>query len=84
MVGVGWRFGLATDAVEAIEIAEQHLRRIAGIGETVVGPRQILPGNRAHDVGRHQDHQLGALIDVVVALEQRTEDGKLPSSPESR
>src|SRR3984893_18052438 len=51
----------AANAVNAVEVAEQDLRRIARIGEAVVGLRQILLRYRAHDVGRHQHHQLGAL-----------------------
>ena len=48
-----------------------------GVGEAVVRPRQILLRDRAHDVGRHQHHQLGLPVDVVAALEQRAEHRKL-------
>src|SRR5580692_667106 len=71
-----WR-RIAADAVDAIEPAEQDRLGVAGIGETVVGPRQILLRNRAHHIRRHQHHQLGLLIDIVAALEQRSENGKL-------
>ena len=57
--------------------------RIGRVGEAVVGPRQLLLRDGAHDIGRHQDHQLGLAIDVVAALEQRAEHRQLhqPGKP---
>src|SRR5215470_20142471 len=49
------RLGAAGDPIDAVEPAEQHRRRIAGIDETVIGPRELLLGHGVHHVGRDED-----------------------------
>src|SRR5664280_636478 len=59
------RLGLAGGAVDAVEASQQHGGLIVGIGEAVVGPRQLFLRHRAHDIGRDQHHQLGLVVDVI-------------------
>ena len=67
----------AGHAIDAIEIAEQLGLRIGRRGEAVIRTRQVLLRHRAHDVGRHQHHQFGLVVDEVAAAEQRAEDRQL-------
>src|SRR3982074_2289233 len=53
------RVSLPGDAVDAIELAEQDARGVAGVGVAVVGPRQFLQRHGVHDIGRDQNHELG-------------------------
>src|ERR1035437_2978413 len=71
------RRGLAGGAIDAIEPSEQHGRLIVWIGETVIGPRQLLLRHRVHNVGRDQYHQLGLAVEVVAAREQCAENSHL-------
>src|ERR1700733_7710024 len=67
------RFGAAGDAVDPADLGEQ---RGLGIGrgcEPVVGARQFLLRHRPNHIGRHDDHQLGLVIDEVLAPEELAE-----------
>src|SRR5438270_7304781 len=65
--------GLARNPVNSVEVAEQDACRIAGVGKSVVGPRQVLERHRARHIGRHQDRELGLVVEEVAALEQRAQ-----------
>src|SRR5208282_6296060 len=58
------RLGFAGGAVDSVKAPKQHGGLIVGIGEAVVGPRQLLLRHRSHDVRCYQHHQLGLVIDV--------------------
>src|SRR6185437_1839009 len=57
------RLGAAGHAVNAVDRSEQLGLRIGCRGEAVVGTRQILLCDSAHDVGRHDHGELGLVVD---------------------
>src|SRR5664280_3563947 len=67
------RLGLAGGAVNAVQAPKQRGGLIVGIGEAVVGPRQLLLRHRAYDIGRDYYHQLGLVVDAVAGLEKNAE-----------
>src|SRR5512135_160199 len=71
------QLSLTGGAVNAIEASQQVSLRTAGIGETIVGPRQLLLRHRAHDIGRDENHQFCLVIDVVAAPKQGAENWQL-------
>src|SRR5262245_19081438 len=78
--------GLAGDAVNAVEAAEENRLRISRISKAVVRLRQLLLRHGANNVRSDEHHQLGLVVDVVAAPEQRTLHGNLlkPRQPVDR
>src|SRR5581483_7978789 len=64
------RFVAAGNAGDAIDVAEQVGLRIGCRDEAVIRTRQILLRDRAHDIGRHDHHQLGLAVQEVAAAKQ--------------
>src|SRR3954471_17108688 len=58
------------DPVDPIDAPEQGGLRIGSRRKAVIGPRHFLLRDRADDIGRHDDHQFGLMVDEVLAPEQ--------------
>src|SRR6476469_1118479 len=71
------------DPVDPVDAPEQSGLRIGCRRKAVIGPRQFLLSNCPNDVGRHDDHQLGLVVDDVLAPEQRAENRYLVRAGQS-
>src|SRR5690606_36136367 len=73
VVATGRQFGFHR-AVNAIDLAEDVSRAVAGRVKIIVGPRKLLAGDWSRQIGRDDYHQFGFVADEIPAAEQRTED----------
>src|ERR1700754_1357245 len=71
------RLGAARHAIDTVDRAEQLGLRIGRGREAVIGPRQVLLRDRAHDVRRNNHGEFGLVVDEITAAEQRSQDRDL-------
>src|SRR3954469_22946747 len=55
-------------AIDLVDAAEQDGSGVGRVHKTVIRARQVLLGDGARDIWRHDHHQLGLPVDVVAAL----------------
>src|SRR5215213_7867357 len=65
------------EAVDPVDAPEQRGLGIGCRRKSVIGPRQLFLRDRADDIGRHENHQFGLVIDEVLAAEQRAQNRQL-------
>src|SRR3954447_14357516 len=58
------------EPVDPVDAPEQSGLRIGCRCKAVIGTRKFLLRHRPNDIGRHDDHQLGLMVDEVLAPEK--------------
>src|SRR5207237_1308869 len=75
MAGAG--FDAGGNAINPVDARQQRRLGIVGRRKAVIGTRQVLLRDRADDIRRHQHHQLGLVVDEILAAEEAAENGEL-------
>ena len=82
LIGAGGG-GLADDAVDAVEVAEEIASAVARRREAVVGPGERRARDRLDEIGRDDDDELGLVALEVAAAEERAENRQLLQAGEA-
>src|SRR6185295_5147931 len=64
------RIDVGGDAINPVDAGEQRRLRIGSRREAIIGSRQLLLRDGPNDIGRHQNHELGFVVDVVLTAEE--------------
>ena len=64
-------------AVNPVDAGEQRRLGVGGRRKPIIGARQFLLRHGPDNIGRHQHHQFGLVVDEVLAAEQRAENRQL-------